>query len=194
MKTLLVSIVVGALLAVPQFGQAQVADVAAGKARAAGACDSCHGMDGIGRNERWPNLAGQNDAYMIKQLKAFREGSRKDSFMTPMARPLTDQAIRELAAYYSSLPRQYVSDAANGNRAAGEHKAAATCVECHGAQDGSPNPEWPTLAGQKVDYLVKQMRKFRDGVRTDPLMSPAAQSLSDEDINDLAAYYAGLKP
>lgn len=191
MKSLLVSIVAGALLAVPLHAAA--GDVAAGKVRAAGACASCHGMDGIGKRDRWPNLAGQNDVYIVRQLQAFREGSRKDSFMTPMARPLTEQAMHDVAAFYASLPRQQVAETGPGDRAAGERKATA-CLECHGAREGSPNAEWPSLAGQKADYLIKQLRKFRDGIRTDPLMSDAAKGLSNDDINDLAAYYAGLKP
>lgn len=191
MKPFIISIMAGALLAASGHGAAS--DVAAGKQRVAGACASCHGMDGIGIRDRWPNLAGQKDVYIVRQLQAFQQGSRKDSFMTPMARPLTEQAMRDVAAYYASLPRQQVADTGPGDRAAGQRKATA-CLECHGAGEGSPNPEWPNLAGQKADYLIKQLRKFRDGIRTDPLMSDAAKSLSNEDINDLAAYYAGLAP
>lgn len=83
----------------------QADDAAAGKIRAQAACASCHGVDGVSAKARWPNLAGQNDLYLIKQLYAFRDGARKDAYMTPMARPLTDQDIRNLAAYYASLPR-----------------------------------------------------------------------------------------
>lgn len=81
-------------------------DASAGKIRAQAACASCHGVDGVSANARWPNLAGQNDLYLIKQLNAFRDGDRKDAYMTPMARPLTDQDVRDLAAYYASLPRR----------------------------------------------------------------------------------------
>lgn len=190
MKFLLVSIAMVALSAAPlSFASG---DVAAGKARASGACLSCHGMDGIGRNERWPNIAGQNDLYLIKQMNDFRAGTRKDSYMTPMARPLTDQNIRDIAAYYASLPGDHVSPPGIGNPLAGREKAAA-CVECHGADGHSPDREWPNLAGQKPDYLIKQMRKFRDGIRHNPLMSPVAATLSNEDINDLAAWFAALK-
>ncbi len=191
MKSFLVPIAIAALSALPQPVEAGDAD--AGKARATGACLSCHGMDGIGRNERWPNIAGQNDLYLIRQLNAFREGTRKDSLMTPMARPLTDRNVLDLAAYYSSLPGDHASPRGIGDAAAGKDKAAA-CVECHGADGRSPNREWPNLAGQKPDYLIKQMRKFRDGIREDPLMSPVAATLSNEDINDLAAWFAGLTP
>jgi cytochrome c553 len=77
-------------------------DAAAGKTKAA-ACASCHGANGISANPLWPNLAGQKDAYIVKQLKAFRDGSRTDPMMSPMAKPLTDADIDNLAAYYSSL-------------------------------------------------------------------------------------------
>lgn len=189
MKFLLVSLAFAALSA--STHAVADGDIAAGKARASGACLSCHGLDGIGRNERWPNIAGQNDLYLIKQMNDFRKGTRKDSYMTPMARPLTDRNIRDIAAYYASLPADHVSPPGIGDPAAGRKKAAA-CVECHGADGRSPNREWPNLAGQKPDYLIKQMRKFRDGMRQDPLMSPVAATLSNEDINDLAAWFATL--
>jgi cytochrome c553 len=77
-------------------------DVAAGKSRAA-SCSGCHGANGISANPLWPNLAGQKEAYLVKQLKAFRDGTRSDPMMTPMARPLSGADIENLAAYFSSL-------------------------------------------------------------------------------------------
>ena len=82
---------------------------------------------------------------------------------------------------------------AAGDAAAGKAKAG-TCGGCHGAKGISSNPLWPSLAGQKDAYLVKQMKAFRDGTRKDPMMSPMAKGLSDADIENLAAYYASLKP
>ena len=78
-----------------------------------------------------------------------------------------------------------------GDPAAGKAKAAM-CAACHGATGISNNPLWPNLAGQKEQYLVKQMKAFRDGQRQDPSMSPMARGLSDADIENLAAFYAGL--
>ena len=66
-------------------------------------CATCHGPDGISPNELWPNLKGQKEGYIIKQLKALRSGDRKDPMMSPMAAPLTDEDIDDLAAYFSSL-------------------------------------------------------------------------------------------
>ena len=68
-----------------------------------GTCVACHGADGIGKAPQYPNLAGQKQDYLVKQLKAFRSGERKDSNMEPLAQPLSDQDIAALAAYFSKL-------------------------------------------------------------------------------------------
>jgi len=70
---------------------------------------------------------------------------------------------------------------------------AATCSACHGFLGISANNEWPNLAGQKTGYLVKQIQAFRDGTRVDPVMSGMAAGLTDEDIDNIAAYYNSLK-
>jgi cytochrome c553 len=76
-------------------------DAAAGKAKAA-MCASCHGATGISMSPLWPNLAGQKEQYLIKQIKAFRDGTRQDPMMAPMVAALSDTDIENLAAYYSS--------------------------------------------------------------------------------------------
>ena len=78
------------------------ADAAAGKGKAA-TCGACHGQNGISPNDLWPNLAGQKAGYLEAQLKAFRDGQRANPMMAPMAAPLSDADIADLAAYYSSL-------------------------------------------------------------------------------------------
>ncbi len=81
---------------------ASAGDIAAGKARSV-TCAACHGANGISPNDIWPNLAGQKKGYLVKQIKAFRDGDRKDPAMTPMAMGLSDQDIENLAAFYASL-------------------------------------------------------------------------------------------
>ena len=76
-------------------------DPAAGKAKSA-LCSACHGAAGISPNDLWPNLAGQKQAYLVKQIKAFRDGKRNDPMMAPLVKGLTDKDIDDLAAYYSS--------------------------------------------------------------------------------------------
>ena len=82
---------------------------------------------------------------------------------------------------------------AGGDPAAGKVKAVV-CSACHGVDGNSVNPIWPKLAGQHEAYLAKQIRAFRDGVRVDPTMAPMVSILKEEDIDDIAAYYASQKP
>ncbi len=79
---------------------------------------------------------------------------------------------------------------AAGDAAAGKSKAAV-CGACHGPDGNSANPLWPKLAGQHAPYLVKQLKAFKSGERKDPLMGPMAAGLSEKDMEDLAAFYAG---
>ncbi len=76
-------------------------DAAAGKTKAA-SCGACHGRDGNSTNPLWPNLAGQHSAYLVKQLKAFRSGVRKDPLMSPMAAGLSEKDMQDLAAFFAA--------------------------------------------------------------------------------------------
>ncbi|NMP16970.1 MULTISPECIES: c-type cytochrome [unclassified Thalassotalea] len=98
MKKLTLALAASVVLAAP----AMAADVEAGKAKAA-VCAACHGAEGISAVPMYPNLAGQKEAYIAKQLKDFKSGTRKDPVMAPMAMPLTDADIANLSAYYASL-------------------------------------------------------------------------------------------
>lgn len=82
---------------------ANAADIEAGKTKSV-VCAACHGANGISISDLYPNLAGQKEAYLAKQIKAFREETRVDPTMKPMVAPLTDEDIANLAAYFSSLP------------------------------------------------------------------------------------------
>ena len=88
------------LISIPM--SAMATDIDAGKAKS-GMCASCHGANGISPNTMWPNLAGQKEGYLAKQIKDFRDGKRTDPMMTAMVKPLTDDDIANLAAYYAGL-------------------------------------------------------------------------------------------
>ncbi len=103
MKKLLSAVFV--TVAITASGAALAGDAAAGKAKA-GTCAGCHGPTGVSNNPLWPNLAGQKEAYLVKQMKAFRDGTRSDPMMSPMAKPLSDDDIANLAAYYAGLGAQ----------------------------------------------------------------------------------------
>jgi cytochrome c553 len=84
-----------------------------------------------------------------------------------------------------------MSQAGAAADAAAGKAASATCAGCHGADGNSVNPEWPKLAGQGAPYLAKQLHGFKNGDRTNPTMAPMAMGLSDQDVENLAAWFSG---
>jgi len=98
MKKLTLAVAATVMMASPAFA----GDIAAGKAKAA-TCGACHGAAGISAVPMYPNLAGQKEQYLVKQMKDFKSGARKDPVMGAMAMPLSDADIANLAAYYASL-------------------------------------------------------------------------------------------
>jgi cytochrome c553 len=101
MKKQVLSLLAASVLAV-STSSAVAGDAEAGKAKAA-TCAACHGADGISKVPTYPNLKGQKAAYTVKQLKAFKDGTRKDATMNAMAKPLSDADMANLAAYFESL-------------------------------------------------------------------------------------------
>lgn len=99
---------------------------------------------------------------------------------------MNQRYLAAVCLFVLAIPGAYAADAEAGKA------KAAVCVACHGPEGVSANPLWPSLAGQKDQYLIKQLKAFRDGERKDPLMSPMSAGLSDDDIANLAAYYSGL--
>lgn len=83
-----------------------------------------------------------------------------------------------------------VSQVAGAADAAAGKAASATCAGCHGMDGNSANPEWPKLAGQGAPYLIKQLHNFKDGERKNATMAPMAMGLSDQDMDNLAAYFS----
>lgn len=182
MLKLMQFLLLAALAGIPSAAVA--ADIDAGRAKSL-LCVSCHGAEGVSEHLNWPNFAGQNAGYIAKQLRDFRAGRRHDPWMSPMALGLSDQDIDNLAAYYSRLfqPRRDVA-------AQSTNPKEQTCVACHGRGGVIDHELWPNLAGQKKLYLIDQMKRYRSGVRDDPLMTPIAKTLTDEDIEQLAEFYS----
>ncbi|MCL4776521.1 MAG: cytochrome c [Gammaproteobacteria bacterium] len=72
-------------------------------------------------------------------------------------------------------------------------KVAEQCVSCHGARGISSGPLWPNLKGQRAEYMIKQLKDFKRGVRRDPMMTLLVQSLTEEDMRDVSLYFSGLE-
>lgn len=100
MKKMLVVSLAVALLGVA--ANVAAADAAAGKTKAAG-CTSCHGLNGVSGNAMYPNLAGQKDVYLVKSIKDYRDGKRKDAMMEGMVKGMSDADVADIAAYFASL-------------------------------------------------------------------------------------------
>jgi cytochrome c553 len=165
-------------------------DAAAGAKRAAD-CAGCHGEKGISPNDTWPNLAGQHAAYLARILAAYKSGAQKDVAMTPLAQSLSDADIQNLAVHFSKLSCAAPSPGPVPGDAAAGRALSKNCAACHGETGIAGNPAWPSLAGQKAGYLANVLKAFRAGLRKDPMMAGVTRGLSDADIANLAAYYAG---
>lgn len=186
--------------------QAINGDADAGKAKAA-ACMGCHGAAGIAPVPIFPNLAGQHAEYLYWQLIELKREARAESPMTAQVAALDDTAMRDLAAYFSSLPEAKASAAAapdsrgallyrEGDPASG----APPCQGCHGAQaTGHPLAQddvrylgYPVLRGQHSAYLAARLKDFRDGKHTlssnDRIMTSVAHTLDDDSIQALSLW------
>lgn len=184
-QSLVLSLFLSALIALP----ASAADAAAGEQKAA-VCAGCHGPKGVSSNAQWPNLAGQQSAYLVNQLKAFKDGSRTNPMMQSIVASLTDDDINNLAAYFSNQPPAK----AGGDSAlakTGESKFAM-CQGCHGAA-AQGNGQFPRLAGQHPEYTAQQLKAFKEGSRKSGPMQAIAANLTEDDFKALAAYFGSLQ-
>lgn len=156
-------------------------------------CLGCHGIPGY-RNAypfyRVPKLGGQKEDYLVIALQGYKNDMRDHPTMHAQAMDLTDEEMRDLAAYFVSQGEVRTGEIETGGRAARGKEKIAVCTACHGEAGISPANNWPNLAGQHKDYLVHSLKQYRDGGRKDPVMMGQAINLSDEDIKDIAAFYA----
>ena len=195
------------LLAAPLAGADSLIEgsIEAGKARAL-TCTACHGAEGISVNPLWPNIAGQSANYTLAQLKAFKNGTRKDPLMSSQAMLLLDEDMRNLSVYFESLPApaMAVADASKVDKAeaiyrGGDKEAGvAACLACHGPSGrGNPAAVYPALQGQHATYTAKQLRDYKSGARVSDgktrMMRDIAARLDEDDIVALAAYVQGLR-
>jgi cytochrome c553 len=196
---LLVSTSVFSQTAVQDRLKAVQADSAAVKAAVEGGrkasffCANCHGDDGIAKSPEVPNLAGQNPAYLLEQIRKFGSGERKDQFMEGLIKVLKDEERVQIAVYYASITvPPSVADATKV--AHGKALFAKLCVRCHGEQ-ARGNELFPRVAGQKLAYLQTTIARYRDGtgIRNNQLMSIATSTLKNDDITAVANYLTQLQ-
>uniref|UniRef100_Q47AS5 Cytochrome c, class I n=1 Tax=Dechloromonas aromatica (strain RCB) TaxID=159087 RepID=Q47AS5_DECAR len=167
------------------------AAVEAGK-KATFFCANCHGEDGVSKTPEVPNLAGQNPAYLLEQIRKFGSGERKDQFMQGLIKVLKDEERVQVALYYASVTVP-PSAADSAKVPHGKELFTKLCVRCHGEQ-ARGNELFPRLAGQKLPYLQTTIARYRDGtgIRNNQLMSIATSTLKNEDIAAVANYLTQL--
>jgi cytochrome c553 len=166
-------------------------------------CATCHGPQGRSASPKFPQLAGQRATYLAAQMKNFRSQSRGDpdalAYMWGMAANLDDELINGLAAYYSAqrpvagghsdpaLVARGREIFSNGVAAEG----IPPCATCHGP-GAAGTDEFPRLAGQHAQYLLKQLRSFQNNLRNVAIMHGVAGGLQAGEMNAVAAYLQSL--
>ena len=158
-------------------------------------CLGCHGVNGNSSMPGTPSLAAQNARYIYLQLRDFQEGRRENPIMSPMTAGLTRPEMQELANYFSKQKLSSKGFKADPDKAAlGKAKADETlCAMCHLGEFVGQN-EIPKVAGHKFDYVVKTLKDFKAKNRTNDAgnMTSVASTLSEQDIENLGHYIAGL--
>ncbi|AUH52886.1 cytochrome c4 [Chromobacterium sp. ATCC 53434] len=177
-------------------------DPAKGKPTAETVCAACHGPDGNSAAATYPALAGQNPHYLYSQLQAFKKGERKDPTMLGMTAALSDDDMRNLAAYFSQQkPKdREAADKAQMPLGAKIYRVgnAAThvpaCMACHGpAGKGLPD-QFPRLGSQHAAYVAKQLADFKAGTnRKNSVMADIASRMTDAEMKAVAEYISGLR-
>jgi cytochrome c553 len=169
-------------------------NVEAGGKKAA-PCAACHGANGNSTLSAFPILAGLNMRYVYLQLKDFKEGRRRDPNMDLMVANLTREDMLDLGAFFAAQKLGNNGFKPDPEKAArGKAKADETlCSMCHLGELAGQN-EIPRVAGQHYDYIVKQLKDFKAMRRTNDAgnMTSVAKTLSEEDIENLGHYAAGL--
>ena len=222
MKTRL-SYCVLALLALPAFWSSAAWSKGSANdgATKAATCLACHGANGNSTNAEWPSLAGQNAAYIERQLHLLHDGKRVGKtgdaaagMMPPMASTLSDQDIEDVAAYYAmQVPTGLEADPSFWEagqklyRSGDRERGIPACAACHGPVGrGNPTAGYPALRGQQSMYVIKQLGAYSSDARytknakgateggdNAAIMNTIAKRLTEEDMRNLASYIQGMR-
>jgi cytochrome c553 len=202
--------VFGSLVVTPASAQFVVkGDVAKGQEIAGKVCAACHGPDGNSPLAANPSLAGQHAEYIYKQLSNFKSkdgkpAERNNAVMAGMAAPLSDDDMKNVAAYYSSQtarPRaardpELVKQGQLIYRGGIAAKNVAACASCHSPNGAGLPAQYPRVGGQHAEYTAAQLKAFRAGERkNDPngMMRTVAAKLSDREMAAVSEFMAGLR-
>ncbi len=178
-------------------------------------CVSCHGEHGNSTMAMFPKLAQQNAGYLVNQLKAFKDGTRKDPMMSTLAMTLTENDMVDIANYYAE--QKIVAEPAKSDESAEERaehetlvaqggdlyrngdlkREVSACIACHGPLgEGNKPAAFPALKSQHADYLIKTLNDFKSGKRSnnpENMMHMISAKMSDAEIKAVANRIATMK-
>ena len=155
-------------------------------------CLGCHGVDGYKNaypNYSVPELEGQHPEYLSAALKEYRDGDRAHLTMHSQASSLSDQDIADVVSYFAGKPLT-----ADSKPEGTVPAPAQLCTSCHGANGVGITPQYPTLAGQHPDYIVRALEEYKKGGRKNPIMAGMAATVKDEDMAIIAEYFSKQRP
>jgi cytochrome c553 len=191
-----------AALAATAAAPAAKPDLAKGQATATQVCAACHTADGSRGSPANPILAGQHPEYLVKQLQEFKSGKRNNAIMKGFASTLSDDDMKNVAAFYASKPfkpgfakdKSLVTLGERIYRGGIADKAVPACAACHGPSGAGLPVQFPRMGGQHGDYTEAQLVAFRSGARANNAqMTTIAAKLSDREIKAVSDYIAGLR-
>jgi len=200
MRRMFATTAVSVLIATAQAGA--FADEKRAEEIVQGKCFICHGADGESSSPVFPRLAGQNAAYVARQLADYRSGKRRSTSMQPMVEDLSPADFAALGAWYASRPT-HVHDVADPELAqvgrfvylrGNPYSGVAACATCHGPT-GQGTETLPRVAGQHAQYTENQLKQFdkRERTNDNAVMHAIASKLSELEVKAVASYLSGLK-
>ena len=165
-------------------------------------CSSCHGPGGNSKSPTFPRLAGQQQAYLVAQIKAFKDGKRHEQeahdYMLGMATLIDDPTAEALGRYFASQPHPEGIPGNPAEVAAGKKifeqgipGQVVACATCHGPH-AEGNGIFPRLADQHAAYIVRQLTVIQRNLRNSPVMHGIIKNLTPEDMKNVAAYLQSL--
>ncbi|MDX2418923.1 MAG: c-type cytochrome [Xanthomonadales bacterium] len=156
-------------------------------------CIKCHGESGQAPGSGMPSLTAQDPDYFLTSMMAYVDGGRSHKLMKRLAGTLDEPTLKEMGVFYAVQEPIQTETRGEGDANIGR-RLSEGCESCHGVNGNAKNPGTPTLAGQDAKYFIKALKHYKDGKRKHQKMFEAVEALNEQEMIDLATYYASEEP
>jgi cytochrome c553 len=156
-------------------------------------CIKCHDESGNAEGSGMPSLTAQDPEYFVTSMMAYIDGSRSHKLMKRLVGRLDEATMKEMGVFYAVQEPLQTETQGEGDANVGR-RISADCESCHGVDGNAKKASMPTLAGQDAKYFIKAMKHYKDGTRQHKKMFEIVESLSEQEMIDLASYYAAEEP